>query len=148
MSTEKSSPAPANLEQQHKLAKDLIRAAREGDVSALARIRAVRSDASGATRSLKLADAQFVIAREAGFDSWPALVAELEERDVKAFQDAVRSGDVLRAQRLLASAHVAKRINDPMFDFGQRATHMAAKDEAMLRTLLAAGADIHLKSDW
>ena len=40
-----SNPLPLNLEQQHKLAKELIRAARKGDEAALARIRAVRSDA-------------------------------------------------------------------------------------------------------
>src|SRR5262249_36592826 len=113
-----------------------------------ARIRAVRSDAAASTRPLKLSDAQLAIARESGFDSWPALVADFQERDVKAFQDAVRSGDVLRAQELLTFAHVVKRINDPMFDFGQRALHMAAKNEAMLKTPLAAGADIQLKSEW
>ena len=64
---------PTNLEQQHKLAKDLLRDARDGDPAALARLTAVRSDA-GATRPLQLADAQLAIARETGFDSWPMLV--------------------------------------------------------------------------
>ena len=64
---------PTNLEQQHKLAKDLLRDARDGDPAALARLKAVRSDA-GATRPLQLADAQLAIARETGFDSWPMLV--------------------------------------------------------------------------
>ena len=78
-----SSSAPlTNLEQQHKLAKDLIRAARKGDEAALARIRAVRSDAASQPRSLTLADAQLTIAREAGFDSWPRLVADFHQRDV------------------------------------------------------------------
>ena len=71
MSTSNSSPVPANLEQQHKLAKDLIRAARAGDPSALARIRAVRADAGAVPGSLKLADAQLAVAREGGFASWP-----------------------------------------------------------------------------
>jgi hypothetical protein len=35
-----------------------------------------------------------------------------------------------------------------MFDFGQHAAHIAAKDEAMLAVLMAAGADINQKSDW
>ena len=39
-------PFPVNLEQQRKLAKDLLRAARDGDAAALARIRAVRPDAA------------------------------------------------------------------------------------------------------
>jgi ankyrin repeat protein len=150
VSTPNSSPisVPANLEQQRKLAKDLIRAARDGDPAALARIRAVRADAAAPPRSLKLADAQLAVAREGGFESWPKLVADLQEREVKAFCDAVRGGDIAHTQRLLASAHVRKRINDPMFDFGQRAAHIAAKNEAMLRTLITAGADVNMTSDW
>ncbi len=147
MSTPQSS-RPASLEQQHKIAKDLIRAARDGDQAALARIQAVRSDAATPPRSLTLADAQLAVAREAGFDSWPQLVAELEQRDVKAFCDAVRQGDVERTQRLLSREHVRERINDPMFDFGGRATHTAAKNERLLTTLIEAGADVNLKSDW
>jgi ankyrin repeat protein len=142
------SPGPSNLEQQRKLAKDLLRAAREGDSTALARIRAVRSDAAGPGRAVKLADAQLAVAREGGFDSWPKLVADLQDRDVKTFHDAVHDGDVPRTERLLALPHVRKRINDPMFAFGQRAAHIAAKNEAMLATLVAAGADVSLKSAW
>jgi hypothetical protein len=148
VSTPNSSHIPANLEQQHKLAKDLIRTARDGDPAALARIRAVRPDASTPPRSLKLADAQLAVAREGGFESWPKLVADLQTRDVKAFCDAVRGGDTPGTQQLLASAHVRRRINDPMFDFGQRAAHIAAKNATMLRTLIAAGADVNMKSDW
>jgi ankyrin repeat protein len=152
VSTSSSSPLPVpeNLEQQRKLAKDLIRAARDGDPSALARIQAVRPDLAAApsSRSLKLADAQLVVAREGGFESWPKLVAALHERDVKAFHDAVGGGNVHRAQQLLALPHVRQRVNDPMFAFGQRAAHAAAKNEAMLAVLIAGGADISLKSDW
>lgn len=147
MSTPNSS-LPTNLEQQHKLAKDLLHAAREGDSAALDRIRAVRSDAASDARSLKLADAQLAIAREAGFESWPKLVSEFQQRDVQAFCDAVRKADVQRTQRLLALPHVRKRINDPLFDFGGRATHAAAKNEPLLAVLLEAGADVNLKSDW
>lgn len=71
-----------------------------------------------------------------------------QQRDIDDFRDAVTRGDVERAQRLLASAHVRARVNDPMFDFGRRAAHMAAKNEAMLATLIAAGANVNLKSDW
>jgi ankyrin repeat protein len=148
VSTPNASRIPSNLEQQRKLAKDLIRAARDGDPAAIARIRAIRSDAAAAPRSLKLADAQLAVAREGGFESWPKLVADLQERDVKAFCDAVHGGDIPRTQQLLASAHVRKRINDPLFAFGQRAAHIAAKGEMMLRTLIAAGADVNMKSDW
>jgi len=148
VSTPNPSAVPTSLEQQHKLAKDLIRAARDGDPAALARIHAVRSDAATTQRPLKLADAQLAVAREAGFDSWPGLVADFKERDVTAFRDAVQRGDVRRTQLLLASAHVRTRINDPMFAFGQRAAHMAAKNAALLTALIDAGADVNRKSEW
>jgi hypothetical protein len=142
VSTPDSTPVPANLEQQHKLAKDLIEAARTGDAAAVARIRAARSDAGESSRPLPLADAQLAVAREAGFASWPKLVAELQERDVKAFCQAVRSKDIARTRQLVALDHVRARINDPMFDFGQRAAHAAAKNVTLLEMLIGAGADV------
>jgi hypothetical protein len=68
-----------NLEQQHKLAKDLLAAARTGDANALARIRAHRTDAEP-----KLADAQLAIARDAGFPSWARFVAFVEIEQKRA----------------------------------------------------------------
>ena len=142
-------PTPiTNLEQQRKRAKDLIRAARYGDPSALSRIRAVRSDAASAARPLRLSDAQLAVAREAGFESWSKLLLHLQELDVNAFREAAAAGDVRRVQTLVRSRYVRARINEPMFAFGQRATHVAAKNEAMLTVLIGAGADVQLKSDW
>ena len=138
---------PTSLEQQHKLAKDLLRDARRGDLAALARLKTVRSD-TGDTRPLQLSDAQLAIAREAGFDSWPRLVEHLQRRDVKAFRDAVSHGDVAAVTRWLALPHVKAQINAPIFAFGQRAAHMAAKRAAMLEALVAAGADLNLTSEW
>jgi len=148
VSTPSSPRLPTNLEQQRKLAKDLIRAARRGDAAALARIRTVRPDAATPPRSPALADGQLAVAREGGFDSWPRLVAHLQEMDLKAFCEAVRGGDIPRTQQLLASTHVQRRINEPMFAFGQRAAHIAAKNTPMLTTLIAAGADMNMKSEW
>ena len=54
------SPDQLNLEQQHKRAKDLLRAARDGDAAALARIMAVRPDASERSGSLQLAEAHAI----------------------------------------------------------------------------------------
>jgi len=79
VSTPNRSPVLTSLEQQRKLAKDLIRAARSGDAASLARLHAVRSDAATTLRPLKLADAQLAVAREGGFESWPKLVAEFQE---------------------------------------------------------------------
>jgi Ankyrin repeat len=140
--------APVNLEQQRKRAKELLRAARGGEPTALARLQAVRTDIGDPSRPLKLADAQLAVAREAGLDSWPKLVASLHQRDFHAFHDAVNRGDAGRVRQLLGLAHVRKAINAPMFSFGQRAAHIAGKSAEMLEVLLAAGADINLKSEW
>ncbi|MCC7009769.1 MAG: hypothetical protein IT184_13265 [Acidobacteria bacterium] len=142
-----STQHPINLEQQRKLAKDLLRDARAGDHAALARLKAVRSDA-GATQPLRLADAQLAIAREAGCDSWPKLVERLQQRDITAFRDAVSRGDVSAARRLLALPHVKEQVNAPMFAFGQRAAHIAANHAPMLELLIASDADLNLESEW
>jgi ankyrin repeat protein len=68
--------------------------------------------------------------------------------DVQAFRDAVLSGNVSRTRDLLASEHVRAQVNEPMFAFGQRAAHIAAKSVALLTALIDAGADVNRKSDW
>jgi ankyrin repeat protein len=146
VSTSNPSASPVNLEQQHKRAKDLLRAAREGDAAAIARVQAVRPEITPA--SVKLSDAQFALAREQGFPSWPRLVADVQARDVSDFRAAVRRLDLPAARRLLAAPHVRQRINDPMFDFGQRAAHAAARSQEMLALLIEAGADINAGSEW
>ena len=72
----------------------------------------------------------------------------VQDPDVRSFHDAVHAGDVPGVQRLLGLPHVREQINEPMFAFGQRAAHIAAKNEAMLSALMAAGADVNLKSAW
>ncbi len=148
MSTPTPSPVPLDLEQQRKRAKDLIRDARAGSQEALARLAAVRPPAAGEAPRLTLADAQHAVAREAGHASWTRLVAAVEAEDLAGFDAAVRAGDVRRVQRLLALSHVRAAVNAPRFDFGQRAAHVAATNQAMLDVLIEAGADINLKSDW
>lgn len=65
-----------SLEQLRKQAKDLVRAYRAGEESA--RKRAAEAAPHAAVRSFSLADAQFVIAREAGFESWTYLKRHVE----------------------------------------------------------------------
>src|SRR5689334_19163107 len=70
-----------NLEYFRKQAKALLRRARRGDSAALARFgRVVPGRVVVGAQSLKLSDAQLVIAREAGFSSWPKLRDELDFR--------------------------------------------------------------------
>ncbi|MGC3981406.1 MAG: DUF1835 domain-containing protein [Steroidobacteraceae bacterium] len=81
-----------NLEQQKKRAKDLLRAAHAGEAEALARIAAthrpsgpVKPDevhtSAPHSAPLKLADAQFAIARELRFTSWAKLKSHIELMD-------------------------------------------------------------------
>jgi ankyrin repeat protein len=65
-----SLPEAASVQQLRKQAKDLLRAARAGDPRATARL--------GGAAEPKLSDAQFALAREHGFPSWPRLKAYAE----------------------------------------------------------------------
>ena len=66
-------PGRPNLDQLRRQARELLRAAADGEPSALARIRAV-------SERVSLSAAQLAVAREYGFASWPALHAEVERR--------------------------------------------------------------------
>ena len=79
-----------NLEQLRKQAKELVRAARDGEPAALARL---------GDLPLRLSSAQLVIAREQGCASWPALVHRVEA-SVESFVAAATSGRCERARRL------------------------------------------------
>ena len=67
-------PANPNLDQLRRQAMELVCAARAGDGSALERIGAVSGEVT-------LAAAQLAIARDYGLPSWPALKAEVQERN-------------------------------------------------------------------
>ena len=88
-------PVQTNLEQLRHQAKDLLRAAKAGDVEARARIATV-SD------RLVLASAQLALAREYGFPSWPRLKAEVERREILTGRDLDRLGRLLSDQPELA----------------------------------------------
>jgi ankyrin repeat protein len=106
-------PDRPNLAQLKRQAKDLLRAARARESSALARFRilppyARASDADLARAPLALHDAQSVVAREHGFDSWNALREHIEEATLafdaalEHFVQAATDGRPDRAERLLA----------------------------------------------
>jgi hypothetical protein len=73
-----------NLEQQKNRAKDLLRGAKAADPEALSRLAAVRRDTVGQNSlpaAVKLAQAQYVIARELRFASWAKLKAHVESME-------------------------------------------------------------------
>jgi ankyrin repeat protein len=87
-----------DLEQQRKRAKDLRRAHASGDTDAAARIAQhlprARNLSAPAVLALKitLTEAQLVIAREAGFDSWPRLKHALDTRPLAHAVDDALAG--------------------------------------------------------
>lgn len=67
-------PQRPSLVQLRKQAKELLRALRSGDAVAVERLRRFLPDVSDPI----LADAQFVLAREHGFESWPRMIHHIE----------------------------------------------------------------------
>jgi len=80
-----------NLEQQRKRAKELLAAARAGDPAALARLIDTGAIASP-TAELRLAAAQFTIARELRFESWARLKAHITAMTREREQLAASAG--------------------------------------------------------
>ncbi len=76
-----------NFEQQQKRAKELLKAARSGDPAAITRFRRTPP---------KLAEAQFLIARELRFDGWAALKRHITEMTLarEAMNSSVLDNDL------------------------------------------------------
>ncbi len=106
-------PDRPNLSQYKKQAKDLLKACVAGDADALQRVRLVRQRASAL---VTLGDAQFVIAREHGDESWPTFAARVEAAAAtpspstvwRQAERAVIAGDVATLEGLL-------RAHDQLF---------------------------------
>ena len=83
MRTRHTKEAVLNLEQQKKQARELLRAIRGGNEDAISRLRRHHSrwttvDEATVRQLITLHDAQFLLAREQGFNSWPKLKAYAE----------------------------------------------------------------------
>jgi ankyrin repeat protein len=144
-------PSHPSLEHQQKLAKRLLRDVWAGDPDAIARVRAFLGGKSS-PESMKLHDAQLVVARGYGFDSWTAMKRKIESltrSPLEQFDVAVREGDAGRARELLAQhGEIQAKINEPRFDFDSPAIHQAKKNLALVDVLLEYGADINTRSSF
>ena len=132
--------AKASFGQQKKRAKDLLKAYRAGDATARERMRAARLDKA----TIRLADAQLLIARELGFTSWTGLKHALEKTDT--LHAAAARGDLAAVNALMS------RGADPNARDGlDKATplHFAAGGGYLpvVQALLDAGADVHGEGD-
>ncbi|PWT90257.1 MAG: hypothetical protein C5B55_10010 [Blastocatellia bacterium] len=117
-------PDRPSLEQLRKQAKALLRQLRNGDASATDRLHVYKSDVTEPI----LAHAQYVIAREYGFDSWPKLVRHVQssqpgvEQHQRIAQDMVavyNSADdqaVTRLNDLFHSSLNVEQIRDSIRD--------------------------------
>src|SRR5262245_7957155 len=156
----KSLPPRPNLEQLKNQAKDLLKSHKAGVSEAVRRIqeshpRLTRaSDPEIRAARFTLSDAQLVIAREYGFDSWPRLkehvdALALETGDpMELFKKAFAAHDAGLFRRLLERYPEMKaKINEPVAAFDAPVITRARSRE-MLDVLLEAGADINAKSRW
>jgi hypothetical protein len=89
-------PLRPSIEQLRKRAKELLRAFRAGDVDASARLGALLP-APPVRDAATLADAQFVVAREYGFDSWPKIVRHVEALNPPGLRKFERMAEELAA---------------------------------------------------
>jgi hypothetical protein len=144
-------PAKPSLEMQQKKAKQLLRAALNGEPPALLRIRTLHPGPPAPGR-LKLADAQLVVARGYGFESWAMLrrkIDSLTKTPLERFRSAVQSGDAEAIRDLLERHSEAREaVNAPIGPFGSRPAAMAKHHLGVIDVLLEYGADLNLKSDW
>src|ERR1700742_1408906 len=88
-----------DLEQLKRQAKQLFNAFTAGDPTAVDEINAHYHNAQAATFALH--DAQLVIARSYGFDSWPKLKAYVDGVTIRRFVDAVVAGDIAAVRTML-----------------------------------------------
>ncbi|MCL4851895.1 MAG: hypothetical protein KJZ78_11010, partial [Bryobacteraceae bacterium] len=88
-----------DLEQLKRQAKQLLRAFKAGDPVAAGEVN-VHYDGTQAA-AFALHDAQLVLARSYGFDSWPKLKAYVDGVTIRRFVEAVRAGHAGRVRTML-----------------------------------------------
>jgi ankyrin repeat protein len=135
-----------DLDQLKRQAKELLVAFRAGQPELTAEVMTHYRAADAATFGLH--DAQLVIARAYGFESWPKLKAFVDGVTVAGLAAAVRAGDLTKVRTMLAAR--PELVHMDMSEHNEhRALHYAVLDRhaAMVRLLMEHGADPH-KGIW
>lgn len=101
-------PARPSLDQLRKQAKELLRDLRNGDPSAHERLRQCKPNVVDPI----LADAQFVLAREHGFESWPRLVHHVHIAQAPELEQHGSIAEDLVAAYNSADSAAVTRLND------------------------------------
>ena len=133
-------PRQPNLEQLRKQARDLLHEYRAGEPAAVEEVRQFERHPDPAAFALH--DAQRVLARAYGYQSWARLKAFVDGANVARLADAVQAGDVDQARALLRARPELASM-DMAGDNEHQALHYAVlrRDRAMVCLLMAAGAD-------
>lgn len=144
-------PARPNLEHLKKQARTLLQERLASNAEATARF-----EAFSISSEPKLADALHIVAREYGFDTWPALKLHVDagsEDPVQALTAAVKANSASLVREVLAR-HPSLRssINEPLPNYGYHAPAIIAAvnhgNREMIDALLDAGANINERSRW
>jgi ankyrin repeat protein len=131
-----------DIDQLRRQARELLEAYRAQSPDAVLEVEAYHRTATPATFALH--DAQFVLARSYGFESWPKLKAGVEGGTTKRLHDAVKKGAHEAVRALLARRpEIVDLLPGGPSGSEIRALHIAvmARDVEMTRLLLEAGAD-------
>jgi ankyrin repeat protein len=147
-------PARPNLEHLKKQARQLLRGILQADPSSSGRFHEAQVTLSASLA--RLAQAQLVIAREYGFDSWANLKAHvgvLSDDPVEALTAAIKANDAALARQVLARYPVLhSTLNEPLpnysFDTPAIVAAVQKDNRDMVDALLDAGADINARSKW
>lgn len=133
-------PKQPSLEQLRKQAKDLLAQYRACDPAAIAEVQQFERRPDPAAFALN--DAQRVLARAYGYESWPILKAFVDGANIVSLAEAVKAGDAARV-RVLLSARPELVTMDMADNDEHRALHYAVlrRDAAMVKLLMEAGAD-------
>jgi len=144
-------PAHPNLEHLKKQASNLLRDALASEADAQARFSNCHI-----TATPKLADALHLIAREYGFDTWPALKLHIEvdsADSIEALTAAIKADNATLVRAVL-SRHpsLRSRINEPLPNYGFDAPAIIAavhkQNREMIDALLDAGANVNERTRW
>jgi ankyrin repeat protein len=131
-----------HLDQLRRQAKELIESYRRGDADAAVEIRAHYHGAD--TTTFALHDAQLVIARAYGFQSWPKLKAFVDGVTVRRLASAIRDGDLEGVRTMLAARPELVNVDQAEND-EHKPLHIAvlARRPEIVRLLMQRGADPH-----
>src|SRR5438067_705647 len=126
-----------DLEQLKRQAKELHEAYRASSPEAVAEVTAYHHTAT--PENFALHDAQFVLARSYGFESWPKLKAAVDGVTAAKLHEAVESGDLKNARELLTRrpeiVHLGRGEMCPLV------MAVLRRDLEMTKLLLEFGAD-------